>query len=194
MKKSFLLLCVALTVGAAMMASCKKDNGNNPSDPKDQYGLTIGTFVDMGGSVLWCSRNLDADTPFGNGDFYEFSTSREGQASDIDERLTGTWRVPTKEEAKELLKNQQRVTLNGVKGYLFTGSNGNTLFVPCAGKIANGKHIEDGTSAYFWTSSSLSSDRAYSADGEWENEKEMEVSSSTGPAFNKLTLRVVMDK
>ena len=55
MKKTFLLLCVALTIGAVMMASCKKDNA--AAEPT--IVLTEGTFVDMGGSVLWCSRNLD---------------------------------------------------------------------------------------------------------------------------------------
>ena len=42
------------------------------------------------------------------------------------------WRMPTKEEWQELLDNTTNkwTTQNGVNGRLFTGSNGNSLFLP----------------------------------------------------------------
>ena len=45
------------------------------------------------------------------------------------------WRMPTKEEWQELLDNTTNkwTTQNGVNGRLFTGSNGNSLFLPAVG-------------------------------------------------------------
>ena len=47
----------------------------------------------------------------------------------------GNWRMPTLDEMKELI-NQctwEWTTMNGVKGYLVTGPNGNSVFLPAAG-------------------------------------------------------------
>ena len=46
------------------------------------------------------------------------------------------WRMPTKEEWQELLDNTTVTWTqqNGVNGRLFTGSNGNSLFLPAAGR------------------------------------------------------------
>ncbi len=47
----------------------------------------------------------------------------------------GTWRMPTKDDFMELLKNchYQWTTKHGVKGGLFTGPNGNSIFLPASG-------------------------------------------------------------
>ena len=47
----------------------------------------------------------------------------------------GTWRMPTKDEFMELMKYCQYTwtTINGVKGGLFTGRNGNSIFMPASG-------------------------------------------------------------
>ena len=79
------------------------------------------------------------------------------------------WRMPTKEEIKELINecNLERVyDYNGVDGNLVTGPNGNSIFLPFAGircndgtNTFNGKGVE----CKFWstTSGGLSSYRAY---------------------------------
>ncbi len=78
-----------------------------------------------------------------------------------DDAATANWgngaRMPTMEEIKELCDNctSEWVTLNGAKGRKFTGTNGNSIFIPAAGYID-----EDGSSAfslenygYYWSSS-----------------------------------------
>ena len=47
----------------------------------------------------------------------------------------GEWRMPTKSELEELIRNCSPtwVTQNGVDGCLFTGKNGNTIFLPVTG-------------------------------------------------------------
>lgn len=47
----------------------------------------------------------------------------------------GIWRMPTNDEWKELLDKCSwiKTEQNGIKGILFTGSNGNSIFLPAAG-------------------------------------------------------------
>ena len=51
----------------------------------------------------------------------------------------GKWRMPTIEDFRELLdKCKSRwMTVNGVKGRRFTGPNGNSIFIPAAGKYTD---------------------------------------------------------
>lgn len=73
------------------------------------------------------------------------------------------WRMPTEDEAQELIeKCKWSVTCyNGVTGFLVTGTNGNSIFLPCAGRLKNGKYNEQpGVYAGYWTSS-ICIDREY---------------------------------
>lgn len=47
----------------------------------------------------------------------------------------GTWRMPTKKELEELCFecSWEATEINGVKGKLVTGPNGNSIFLPCTG-------------------------------------------------------------
>ena len=74
------------------------------------------------------------------------------------------WRMPTKEEWQELLNNTTNVwtTQNGVKGRLFTASNGNSLFLPAAGYYDGTGLYDAGSYGIYW-SSSLYTDSPYYA-------------------------------
>ena len=63
-------------------------------------------------------------------------------------------RTPTKEEWEELLANTtvEWTTLNGVNGRKYTGSNGNTIFLPAAGYFYAEDLRDTGTSAFYWSS------------------------------------------
>ena len=47
----------------------------------------------------------------------------------------GDWRIPSKEQFKELIEYTKHkwTIINGVKGMLFTGRNGHSIFLPAAG-------------------------------------------------------------
>jgi len=64
-------------------------------------------------------------------------------------------RTPTKEEWQELMDNTtiQWTTQNGVNGCRFTGSNGNSLFLPAAGLRGGSSLGGDGSDGYYWSSS-----------------------------------------
>jgi len=64
------------------------------------------------------------------------------------------WRMPTKEEWKELFLKTTCVwtTQNGVDGRLLTGVNGNSIFLPATGFRIDGELIGPGLGIY-WSSS-----------------------------------------
>ena len=72
----------------------------------------------------------------------------------------GGWRMPTEADMDELMSNCRvcRRKLNGVCGLLFTGSNGNSIFLPEAGyragkNFSNVKFPVEIPGVYYWLSS-----------------------------------------
>ena len=65
------------------------------------------------------------------------------------------WRMPTKEEWEELYNNTTCIwtTKNGVKGRLFTASNGNSIFLPAAGYRKYTNLYCSGSLGNYWSSS-----------------------------------------
>ena len=65
----------------------------------------------------------------------------------------GSWRMPSNEQIEELINNttSEFTTVNNVKGYLFTASNGNSIFLPAAG-LRYGSSL-DGAGSFggFWS-------------------------------------------
>ena len=85
-----------------------------------------------------------------------------------DDAATANWgggaRTPTTDEWQELISNttNQWTTRNGVNGRLFTGFNGNTLFLPAAGYRFDSSLDYAGTYGEYW-SSSLNTDDPFKA-------------------------------
>lgn len=69
-------------------------------------------------------------------------------------KLGDGWRMPTKEEFKELYQycNHSWISLNGVNGTLFTARNGNSVFFPAGGASIIGMTTA-GLYGYYWSSS-----------------------------------------
>ena len=138
------------------------DFSPKPDDPT----LTPGEVVDLGLSVKWASCNLGASTPTEFGGYYawgETSTKDKytedtytyydkstNRYTDIGSEIGGTsydaatvnlgkgWRTPSVGHLKELMMCKHEWTqVDGVNGYLFTGPNGNTIFLPAAGRVSN---------------------------------------------------------
>ena len=62
---------------------------------------------------------------------------------------------PTSAEWQELINNttSEWTTQNGVNGCRFTGSNGNSLFLPAAGYLDGSSLTYAGIGGYYWSSS-----------------------------------------
>lgn len=71
-------------------------------------------------------------------------------------RLGNGWRMPTREEWKELLdnaSNAEEVEQDGVTGLLITADNGNTLFLPQTGFYNSSGNLKSADEYYYWSSS-----------------------------------------
>lgn len=68
--------------------------------------------------------------------------------------LGGDWRMPTYTDWTELLNKctWSWTTLNGMSGHMVTGPNGNSIFLPAAGRRINNKLVND-SDGYYWSSS-----------------------------------------
>ena len=153
------------------------DFSPKPDDPT----LTPGEVVDLGLSVKWASCNLGASTPTEFGGYYawgETSTKEvytedtysyydksTNRYTDIGSEIGGTsydaatvnlgkgWRMPSVGHLKELMMCKHEWTqVDGVNGYLFTGPNGNTLFLPAAGSVIYTGVYNQGKGSYYISS------------------------------------------
>ncbi len=108
---------------------------------KDDYSWS--TYIHSGGSEGTC-HNLGTSI---NGTQYDVAHAKWGD----------TWYMPSRAQSKELFINTSYVqtSMNGVKGVLFTGSNGNSIFVPDGGwkegtEINGMQSDESAGGGYFW--------------------------------------------
>lgn len=150
--------------------------------------------VDLGLSVKWATCNLDATAPEKSGGFYawgetqtkevyndetyQFFNLEWGTIQRIGSEITGTqhdaatvrlggeWRMPTHDEWAELRNNCQWewTALNGVSGYRVTAANGNSIFLPAAGRLysVEGQELNgyENIGGFYWTST-LAEDNDY---------------------------------
>lgn len=128
----------------------------------DSAGLTINdvdrSYVDLGLSVNWAPWNLGSvNNPLEGGDAY-LSGWYDGYDSALSVETVDTawiytdyatrelgegWRVPTWDECLELIDSCKWEFMNfaEVNGYLVTGPNGKSIFIPC-GTYWNSEYME----------------------------------------------------
>lgn len=151
MKKQLATLCTLFSLSISMFAATpdKVINGHK--------------FVDLGlpSGLLWAEANVGASTAIESGDYYawgEVSTKRDyswptyafknvkhyegGVLKAQDDVATTKWgqgcRIPTDGDFKELCKScKWKWQETGTRGYLVTGPNGNSIFLPAAGQRDN---------------------------------------------------------
>lgn len=116
----------------------------NKFTTKDELEFSNNEPVDLGLSVKWAGCNLGATSAEQLGDtkhkWNELLNSVSTYPNEISgteydpakKQLGGQWRLPTKEEAEELINKCTHTftVYKGVTGYLITGSNGNSIFFP----------------------------------------------------------------
>lgn len=123
--------------------------------------------VDLGlpSGTKWAKCNLGAKRETAYGNYYH----AEQVDAAIRKALGYGWAAPTAEQTTELVNLCSRrwcTSYNGkaVTGFLFTGPNGNSIFLPAAGNKKNGKKRRVGTDGDYWTSSTLRSGRYQNID------------------------------
>jgi len=161
MKKIVLALASVCALVFGLAACTEKE----PQEVINEFEGVISTdaAVDLGLSVLWSSCNIGAETPDAAGNYYacfesepvadstSFKNFVLGTMCDPAAKiLGGSWRLPTRAEVVELAScDVVRAKYNGKAGYVVTGVNGNSIFLPSCGYKATGKIIPSKT-ATFW--------------------------------------------
>ena len=135
--------------------------------------------VDLGLSVMWADVNINLTYPDYAAPSPEYDGGKKGlymwgeptgsgtNNYDISlEEISGTqydiaaqqwgelWRIPTADETYELMNkcNWKWKNINGMDGYVITGVNGNSIFMPVTGYKNNNNWYET-IKGYYWTGS-----------------------------------------
>ena len=176
--KKFLIFFLMLLPLA--MTSCGGDK-DEPSGGEDKAPSGV-VAVDLGLSVKWASCNIGAQNEWEYGGLYAWGETEEKDeyslstykyydaATDTYENIGsdikgtkydvahvkwgGKWRMPNGAEMNELRTQCKltEVTVNGTKGILCTGPNGNTVFLPYAPHQYGVRKYGEGDELRFWCS------------------------------------------
>lgn len=139
-------------------------------------------YVDLGlpSGLRWAACNIGAEAPWDYGIYYTWGemgakedyslaayTYKDNptelpQDKDVAHlSWRGYWRMPTRENFKELMEECTWTferNYHGTHGYVVTGPNGNSIFLP-AGGLRNGRNLVlDNEYGYFWSSSIINQD------------------------------------
>ena len=143
-------------------------------------------FVDLGLSVKWAKRNVGAKSATDFGGLFGFgdltgvnpsiapadyaSADTYKTANDIVSLVTGgKGTLPTAELFEELFRlgTTEWTEQDGVKGYKVTGPNGNSIFLPAAGKRVGHTTADVGVHGYYLTGSVNQSNPEFAVDYEF---------------------------
>ena len=120
------------------------------TEPKDYYRWS---------TYKWCNGSYTTMTKYCNNSSYGYNgfvdnkTELDPEDDAAYVNWGPSWRMPTTEQLQELYEKCTSVwtTQNGVNGRLFTGPNGNTLFLPAAGNRYGDYLGGAGSSGYYWS-------------------------------------------
>ena len=181
MKKTlFLIFSIFIIISGNSNVSVASTNTDSPTTGT----LNGHDWVDLGlpSGTKWATSNVGSNSPTAYGDYFawgEIFTKSEYGESDYTYsdnptilpasadaatiNLGAGWRMPTREEMNELYDNctHEWTSQNGINGILFTGPNGNSIFLPAAGFNADSFLNYAGSFGYYWSSSLFTASPSY---------------------------------
>lgn len=131
--------------------------------PKDFYDAATYKYCkgdwDMSNGIFRLTKYC-CDAYYGYNGFTDNLTTLEASDDAATANWGSGWRMPASEEVWELNDCCTRVwtTQNGVNGCLFTGPNGNSIFLPAAGYYAYDELKYNNTLCTYWTNSTSACD------------------------------------
>ncbi len=142
-----------------LWATCNV-GADSPEDYGDYFawGETETKSTYKWSTYKWCNGNWDNLTKYNTDSYYgtvDNKTLLEPEDDAAHVNWGGAWRMPTYDEMQELKNNctSEWTTQNGVNGRKFTGSNGNSIFLPAAGYFHDGSLDVAGSFGFYWSSS-----------------------------------------
>ena len=181
-KKVLLMLMILLT-----LTMCRKQKLEEITIVNGQFNGH--DYVDLGlpSGLLWATCNIGADSPYDYGNYYAWGETMTKSIYTEENSMTwgqsigdisgnpqydaarvnwgGTWRLPIRSEFDELINNctWTWTIRNNNYGYIVTGPNGNSIFLPAAG-YREGFSLDDaGSDGAYWSSTPKESFITYDA-------------------------------
>ena len=122
------------------------------TQPKDNYDWSSYQYCngDYNTMTKYCTKSI-----YGYNGFTDTLTTLLPEDDAATAQWGDDWRMPTEAEWEEMYNNTTGtwITQNGVKGWLFTASNGNSLFLPAAGYRSTDTYYYAGARGFYWSSS-----------------------------------------
>jgi uncharacterized protein (TIGR02145 family) len=119
---------------------------------KETYNWSTYRYCNGGWNTLtkYCNN-----ARYGNNGFTDELTTLEASDDAATANWGAGWRMPTHSEMQELYDNctHEWTTQSGVNGEKFTGSNGNSIFLPAAGYRLDSELYGAGSNGHYWSSS-----------------------------------------
>lgn len=116
-------------------------------------------------TYLYCDGDPQSLTKYGPiFGFLDYSGATLHDIDDVSVQVSrGHAHIPSIEAWQELIRYtySEAVTINGIKGVCFTGSNGNSIFLPKAGFVDSDKIKEVGLDGKYWCAEVLRSRPEY---------------------------------
>lgn len=167
----FICLLIVLLAAILFWKSCVK-YVNNPDDTTISMPIIEGA-VDLGlpSGTFWGECNLGAKKSYEYGDYYVWGEVKSKQLltksnnkNILPDSIIGTsydaasvlkgekWSMPSEEQFAELINEceWEWTTQEGHTGYLVTGINGNTIFLPACGCIKEKGLDYNNQFGYYW--------------------------------------------
>jgi len=145
-----------------LWATCNV-GATKPEDYGDYFawGETEPKQVFDWSNYKWCNGTTDTFTKYCDNAYYGSVDNKMELEPEDDAAYMNwgpEWRMPNLNQIGELCNNCsiQWTMRNDVNGWLFTGPNENTLFLPATGYRWNSSLITGGSRGYFWSISLLS--------------------------------------
>ena len=117
-------------------------------------------YIDLGLSVKWATRNLDANKNTDLGGFYSldsYTLYNYTYSDDYAYQILGeNWHTPSKAEWEELIQNTYSIRINDAErsGYLYiskvAGYEGNSIFIPVNSYLTNDTTYSENGRMSFW--------------------------------------------
>ena len=143
-----------------LWATCNV-GANSPEEYGDYFawGETEEKDVYNWSTYKWCNGSYSTltkyctNSSYGYNGFVDNKTELDPEDDAAYVNWGPSWRIPTTEQQRELYEKCSSVwtTQNGVNGRLFTGPNGNTLFLPAAGDRWGESLGDVGSYGYYWS-------------------------------------------
>ena len=174
-----------------------------------------GDYVDLGLSVLWATCNVGATTPDEFGDYFAWGEIEPKLSYNEDNSLTYMkevgvviagdpkldaataimgegWRMPLYDEMDELCTQctWEWETVEGSQGYRITGPNGNSIFLPAAGRYVEDVQSYTNFSGLYWLGECVDKQASYNL----LFDLDLHTCYCSDYRFHGLTIRAVKDK